>query len=126
MSAVMKASSTRSVVERHLRCFAQLDLDGILSDYAPDAILLTANGPLQGVDGIRSLLAPMIAEFAKPGATFELSRQLVVGEYGYIVWSARTADQVYELATDTFLVRDGRIHMQSFAARTVPLIPGER
>ena len=120
MSATGTHSSTQRVVERHLECFAQLDLEGILSDYAPDAILFTANGPLQGRDGIRSVLAPMIAEFAKPGATFDLARQVVVGEYAYILWTARTADQVYELATDTFMVRDGRIHMQSFAARTVP------
>ena len=121
MSAAIAPASTQRVVERHLQCFAQRDLEGILSDYAPDAILFTANGPLQGRDGIRSVLAPMIAEFAKPGATFELQRQLVVGEYGYIVWRARTADQVYALATDTFLVRNGRIRMQSFAALTQPL-----
>ena len=120
MSTTGTHSSTQRVVERHLECFARLDLEGILSDYAPDAILFTANGPLQGRDGIRSVLGPMIAEFAKPGATFDLARQVVVGEYAYILWTARTADQVYELATDTFMVRDGRIHMQSFAARTVP------
>ena len=46
---------------------------------------------------------------AKPGATFEMERQFVEGEFGYILWTAETADNRYELATDTFVVRDGKI-----------------
>jgi hypothetical protein len=41
----------------------------------------------------------------------------VEGNYGYILWTAETADNVYELGTDTFVVRDGRIVTQSFAGK---------
>jgi hypothetical protein len=34
----------------------------------------------------------------------------------YALWSADTADHVYEMATDTHVVRDGKIVAQSFAA----------
>ncbi|HXZ49666.1 MAG TPA: nuclear transport factor 2 family protein [Usitatibacter sp.] len=111
---------TRHVVENHLKCFGERDLEGILSDYAPDAVLFTQNGPLKGREAIGSMLEAMLAEFGKPGATFSLAQQLVDGECGYIVWTAETADNTYQLATDTFLVRDGKIRMQSFAAKTTP------
>jgi hypothetical protein len=52
--------------------------------------------------------------------SFEMLRQTVEGDYAYIVWTAETADNVYELATDTFVVRDGKIAAQSFAGKITP------
>ena len=49
-----------------------------------------------------------------------MKKQIVEGETAYIVWSAETADNVYELATDTFVVRDGKIITQTFAGKLVP------
>jgi len=62
----------------------------------------------------------MLTEFGKPGAAFSLKQQFVEGDYAYILWTAETADNVYELATDTFVVREGKIVIQSFAGRIVP------
>ena len=45
--------------------------------------------------------------------------QVVEGDYGYIVWTAETPDNVYEMATDTFVVRDGKIVAQSFTAKAI-------
>ena len=69
---------------------------------------------------MRALFEAFFAEFAKPGASFEMKKQIVEGETAYIVWSAETADNVYELATDTFVVRDGKIVTQTFAGKIVP------
>ena len=93
------------------------NLDGILSDYAPGAVLFTPDGPLRGVDAMRPLFQAMIAEFGKPGATFSMKQQSIEGDYAYILWTAETADNVYELGTDTFVVRDGKIVAQSFAGK---------
>ena len=41
--------STKEVIDRHLRSFGQRDLNGILSDYAPGAVLFTPEGPLRSV-----------------------------------------------------------------------------
>jgi ketosteroid isomerase-like protein len=104
----------------HLKSFGERDLKGILSDYALGAVLFTPEGPLRGVDAIRPLFQAMLAEFGKPGATFSLKQQSVEGDFAYILWTAETADNVYELATDTFAVRDGKIVVQSFASKIVP------
>jgi ketosteroid isomerase-like protein len=112
--------STRNVLDNHLKSFAERDLQGIMSDYAPDVVFFTQQGPLVGPDAIRPLFEALLSEFVKPGATFSLSRQAVEGDYAYIVWTAETADNVYALATDTLVVRAGKIVAQSFTAERTP------
>ena len=115
-----KMASTKEVLDNHLKCFGEGDLEGILSDYAPGAVMFTSDGPLRGADAMRSLFQAMIAEFGKPGTTFRMKRQFVEGDYAYILWTAETADNVYELGTDTFVVRDGKIVAQSYTGKITP------
>jgi branched-subunit amino acid aminotransferase/4-amino-4-deoxychorismate lyase len=49
-----------------------------------------------------------------------LKQQSVEGQYAYILWTAETADNVYEVGTDTFVVRDGKIVTQSFTGKITP------
>ena len=112
--------STKDVLDHHLKCFDEGDLKGILSDYAPGAVLFTPDGPLRGTDAMRPLFEAMIAEFGKPGAAFSMKQQYVEAGYAYILWTAETADNVYELGTDTFVVRDGKIVVQSFTGKVLP------
>ena len=113
-------TSTKDVIDHHLKAFGRRDLKGVLSDYAPGAVFFTPNGPLRGADAIRPLFQAMIAEFGKPGATFSMKQQFVEGDYAYILWNAETAENVYELGTDTFVVRDGKIVAQSFTGKITP------
>ena len=115
-----RMTSTNDVLDHHLKNFNEGDLKGVLSDYAPGAVLFTPNGPLKGIDAIKPLFQALIAEFGKPGSAFSLRQQSVEGDYAYIVWTAETADNVYELGTDTFVVRDGKIVAQSFAGKITP------
>ena len=108
---------TKDVLEHHLTCFGERDLKGILSDYAPGAVLFTSDGPLRGTDALRPFFQTMIAEFGKPGAAFSMKQQFVEGDYAYILWTAETADNVYEVGTDTFFVRNGKIVAQSFTGK---------
>jgi len=111
---------TRDVLDHHLKCFGAGDLKGILSDYAPDAVLFTADGLLRGAGALRAFFQALIAEFGKPGAAFRMQQYFVEGDYAYIVWNAETAENVYELGTDTFIVRDGKIVAQSFTGKISP------
>jgi hypothetical protein len=113
-------ASTKNVIDHHLKSFGEGDLQGILSDYAPDAVLFTPAGSLRGEDAMRPLFQAMIAEFGKPGAAFNLKQQFIEADYGYILWTAETADNVYELGTDTFVVQDGKIVAQSYTSKMTP------
>jgi len=116
----LKMKSTKDVIDHHLRAFAERDLKGVLSDYAPGAVFFTQHGALKGADEIGPLFQALIAEFAEPGAAFNMKQQVVEGDYAYILWTAETADNVYELGTDTFVVRDGQIIAQSFTGKIAP------
>jgi ketosteroid isomerase-like protein len=113
-------ASTKDILDHHVECFGESDLKGILSDYAPDAVLFTPDGPLRGPDAIRPFFQAMLAEFGKPGTAFSMKRQDIEGDYGYVLWTAETADNVYELGTDTTVVRNGKIVAQSFAGKITP------
>ena len=125
-------ASTRDVTDHHIKCFFDFDLEGILSDYAPTAVLFTPDGPLKAVDEIRPLFQAMFVEFRRPGMTFSMKQLSVEGDYSYALWTAETADNVYEVGTDTLVVRDGKIVAQSFAGKITPkgrkhaFIPGGR
>lgn len=113
-------TSTKDVINHHLKAFADRDLNGVLSDYAPGIVFFTQNGPLKGVEAIKPLFQALIAEFGKPGATFTMKQQFVEGDHGYIWWTGETQDNLYELGTDTFVVRDGKIVAQSFTGKITP------
>ena len=113
-------STTNDVVNQHLKSFGENNLEGVLADYASDAVLFVPGRLLQGLSAIKPFFQAILSEFAKPGASFSLRQQSVEGEYAYILWGAETADNSYEAATDTFVVRNGKIVAQSFAAKITP------
>jgi hypothetical protein len=62
----------------------------------------------------------IFAEFCQPRTSFSLNHRSVEGEFGYLLWRAETADNVYEMGTDTFVVRNDQILLQSFALTVRP------
>ena len=68
MTLTSETSTTEAVVNPHLERFAALDLQGVVADYAPDAVMIVPTGVLRGVHEITPLFQNLFAEFAKPGA----------------------------------------------------------
>jgi ketosteroid isomerase-like protein len=116
----MGMMSTSDVLDRHLKYFADYDLDGILADYSSDAVLFVPSGPLKGPDEIKPLFEALVSEFQKPASSFTMRQRSVDGDHAYILWTAEIADNSYEFATGTFVVRNGKIVAQSFAAKIKP------
>ncbi|MEP4380425.1 MAG: nuclear transport factor 2 family protein [Alphaproteobacteria bacterium] len=113
-------AETKAIVEHHLAAFGAGDMKDTLSDYTEESVVLTPGGALKGLKAIEGLFGALFAEFSKPGASFELKLLSTSNDVGYIVWSAETADNVYELGTDTYIIEDGKIAVQTFAAKAVP------
>jgi len=113
-------ATTREILDHHLNAFFAYDVPGVVSDYGNDIVFFTPDGPLNGVKAVRSLFERLIAEFKQPGSSFNMQQYFVEGNHGYILWNAETPDSVYEMATDTFVVRDGRIVAQSYTASIRP------
>jgi len=120
MTLTSATPTAQAVVNHHLERFFAFDLPGVVADYAPDAVMIVPDGVLRGVREITPLFERLLAEFAKPGATFDLRQQVIEGDVAYIWWVAQTPDNTYELGTDTFFVRHGKIAVQTFAFKTTP------
>ena len=49
-----------------------------------------------------------------------MKQRSVDGDYAFILWNAETADNVYEIGSGTFVVRNGQIVAHSFAVMMRP------
>ena len=111
-------NSTKDVIENHIRRFREGNIAGVLDNFFPNAIVLTPVGPLRGKSEIQALFQNLLAEFGKPAHRHRghcnLRGRLC------LIWSGEIADNYYEFATDTFIVRDGKIVAQSIAAKITP------
>ncbi len=114
------SASTQQVLDHHLQAFGAGDLNGVLEDYTDGSIIITPDGVRRSREEMSDFFSALFAEFAKPGMSFSMDQLAVDGEIAYIRCSADTADNVYKLGTDTFLIRDGKIVTQTFAAKTNP------
>jgi ketosteroid isomerase-like protein len=112
--------STQDVLDHRLKCFGEGDLEGVLADYSPDAVLFMPTGVIKGVDAITLVFQQILLEFGKPGTQFILHQRFVEGDYAYIRWNAEASDNIYEAGTDTFVVRNGKIVAHTFSAKITP------
>ncbi|MCB0168080.1 MAG: methyltransferase domain-containing protein [Anaerolineae bacterium] len=109
-------SQTEEVLNSHIYAFAQGDVDALLADYAEDAIFLTPEGLLRGKAEIRQLFKQLLTDFP-PGSDVEIAQQIIDEEVAYVVWSGESTRLKIPFATDTLLIRDGKIVIQTFAAQ---------
>ena len=66
--------TTQQILDHHLASFGKGDLDGILEDYTEKSLLITPDSVMRGPGELRPLFQAFFAEFAKPGASFEMKK----------------------------------------------------
>ena len=109
--------SAADVLQHHLQALADGNLDAILSDYARDAVMFTPRGILRGKAAIRPVFIAILADLSHPQASFQLVHHAAEGAVAYMVWTATTADRIYEMGTDTMIVEQGLIVAQTYAGK---------
>jgi hypothetical protein len=105
-------SETKTVLEHHLEVFAAGDVEATISDYADDATVITHDDVYQGTAEIKELFETTVE--------FNLERQVIDDDCAYIVWNAETGENIYQHATDTFVIENGNIVTQTLAAKINP------
>jgi ketosteroid isomerase-like protein len=109
-------SQTEAVFLKHLQALGQ-GVDAIMEDYSDDSMLLTPDATFRGVEQIRGFFTAVTPLFTP--AFFQamtVIRQEITDEVAYVVWKS---EPVFGYASDTFLIRNGKILVQTFAG-----IPG--
>jgi len=115
------SASTRSVLERHLSAFLDGRLQGVIADYTSESILVTREATYKGQGEIKKFFAELLAKYPKQGSTFIVDKLEIIDEMGYLIWHGKTPTLDIPFATDTFLIKDGKIHQQTFAGDIKPV-----
>ncbi|WP_089725200.1 nuclear transport factor 2 family protein [Candidatus Thiosymbion oneisti] len=109
--------STETVINHHLQAFSAGDVDEIIKEYTEDSVLIVQDATLTGLDSIRAAFTGFFGGLFKPGTyEFKMDRMEISGDVAYVVWHSTNESVDVKLGTDTFLIRDGKIVVQTFAA----------
>ncbi len=107
---------TEAIYRHHWQAYLAKDLDALMGDYTEDSVLIIhiAPEPIRDLAAIRGFFG-QVFEMLTPEilAAFRVSYESVDGEIAYAVWSAGPAIM---FGTDTFVIRDGKIAVQTAAA----------
>ena len=101
----------QEVFSHHAQALGAGDLDGIVTDYADDAVFITPAGIKRGQDGIREAFTQLLADV--PNAAWELKTQTYEDDVLFLEWTAVSAATKVEDGIDTFIFRDGLIRIQT-------------
>ena len=101
----------QEIFAHHAEALMSGDVDGVVSDYADDAVFITAKGVLRGKDGVRKAFTDLLADL--PDAAWDVPIQVYEGDVLYIEWSAVAAESQATDGVDTFVFGDGAIRVQT-------------
>ena len=113
--ASISEDKTKEVLEHHWEAFTQNNMEEVMADYTEESVLITPDQTFKGLDEIRKNFENAFVSFPKDQTSFQLSKSVIAGEVGYILWQAKTPGFNLSYATDTFVIRDGKIISQTYA-----------
>ena len=87
-------------------------------NFHKSVVLLCEHGALRGREAIRQSAADLSHQL--PRARFDYKTRLVDGEVGYLLWSAESDGLRVPEGADSYVIRNGRIVMQSIYYRLEP------
>jgi len=88
-----------------------------MEDYTEDSKLIVQDETLTGLDNIRAAFTEFFGGLFKPGTyEFTMDRTEISEEIAYIVWHSTNQGMDVKMGTDTFLIKEGKIVVQTFAA----------
>jgi ketosteroid isomerase-like protein len=108
------ASTTRTpqeVFQHHAEALIAGDIDGLVEDYADDAVFITPDGVRRGKDGVREGFERLLSDL--PSAEWQVPTQIFEGDLLFIEWKATSQSSRAEDGIDTFVFRDGLIRAQT-------------
>ena len=116
-----QVTAARQVFDHHIGALLAGDLDGIVSDYGDRSALIGPDGVVRGLEAIRNTFAGYLATLFKPGTyTLEADAVHVDGDIVFVIWHANCPGADVVFAADTFVIRDGKIAVQTFAPKIEP------
>ncbi len=101
----------QEVFQHHAEALGAEDLEGIVSDYTDDALLITPEGAARGKEGVREGFVKLLGDL--PGASWDLPTQVYEDDILLLAWKAESEAARVDDGVDTFVFRDGQIRVQT-------------
>lgn len=109
-AAGLEQRTPEQVVTHHLAVFRAQDLEGVLSDYADDAIFIAPKSTVQGKPALRKMFASFFANSSANAVAPAFDATVTAdGEVGYEHWVSNPGKAGSMAGTDAFVVRHGKI-----------------
>ena len=109
---------TQDVLNHHLQSFSSGNVDEVMMDYTNDSVFISPDGRLTGLDEIRAAFEGFFSGLFRPDTyQFKMDAMEVEGDVAFIAWHSSNDGAEVPLGTDTFLIKDGKIVIQTFAAK---------
>jgi ketosteroid isomerase-like protein len=111
--ATEDSADTEATLARHVEAVMSGDVDAVLKNFIEDSVVFTPEGTSRGLAAIRSDTEAFFKNTPPELLqAIEVVRQDIVGEVAYLLWKA---EPYVHLATETYVVRGGKIMAQTFA-----------
>ena len=108
-------AKTKEILDHHFEAFKANDLEETMKDYTDESILITPDKTFKGLAEIRENFVFAFSLFPKDSTTITNNKTVVVSDLAYILWVAKTPKFELTYATDSFIIRDGKIIRQTYA-----------
>lgn len=115
----LAGNQAQEFADARLAAFQRGDVKTVIGMYRDDAVIITPQGNVQGA-AIAAMMTALFDEFAQPGATFQLISRAAEGDVANFVWKATTAKTEYEFCAETYVLKDGKVAVQTFSGQMKP------
>ncbi|MBF8269237.1 MAG: hypothetical protein HW386_946 [Gammaproteobacteria bacterium] len=117
-------SPAERIVEHHMASGNSRNIDEIMTDYADDAILIAPDGAVhKGKQAILASFQQLMTQ--DPSSIITPTRKIYEGDVGYIVWTINAGQPNVVNGSDTFIIRDGKIVVQTVTILPPPPVPAQ-
>ncbi len=113
------ARSTLEIIHDHSVNLIGKNIEGVMADFAQDAVMISPQGVLKGHDALRANFEGTMKNLLTPDAKAEILLETAEGKVGYCIWKLESDRVSIPFATDTFVVENEKIVAQTFAATVV-------
>ncbi len=101
----------QEIFAHHAEVLVAGDVNGIVEDYADDAVFITPDGVKHGKQGVREAFTALLADL--PNAEWNVPTQIFEGDVLFIEWSAVSSATRAMDGVDTFVFSGGQICAQT-------------
>ncbi len=108
--------TTEEVFEAHIEAFED-GMDAIVSNFTEESVIISQKNIYKGLGGVREYFTKFLDNVPEGlWDSFEITRKIIEKDIVYLTWEA---PPWVLLATDTFVIRDGKILYQTVASHKV-------